>query len=155
MKRAILPASVFMAIFGLHYLWLGLFPEWPGSPNGCALRPDVSGWWQRYIQNQSYFLGFSYALSLAFAAWALRRYKEEKMCGSRTLAIGGVTFPGVLAIVGCYASGCCGSPMLVVYLNMLGVAFLPLAKPLVALITLAWVTVSYFWLIGRSRRSAC
>ena len=31
--------------------------------------------------------------------------------------------------------GCCGSPMLAVYLSLFGAAFLPWAKPLIALLT--------------------
>ncbi|OGH61644.1 MAG: hypothetical protein A3G34_15890 [Candidatus Lindowbacteria bacterium RIFCSPLOWO2_12_FULL_62_27] len=134
--RSVLPIAVFWAVWGVHYLWLGLFPEGGRS----------------YAATQSYFLGFSYALSLAFAVWALRRYREDKLCGSRSLAIGGITFSGVLAVAGCYLLGCCGSPILVVYLNLFGAALLPLARPLVAVITLLSVAAAAWWLSRRSRR---
>lgn len=157
LKRSVLPLTVFGAVLVVDYLWLGLFPEGGNARARWVLPADmpVSSWWQIYVETQSYFLGFSYALSLAFAGWALRRYREERLCGSRSLAIGGITFSGFLAVAGCYLLGCCGSPMLVVYLNLFGAAFLPFARPLVALITLLSVAAATWWLIHRSRRQVC
>lgn len=156
-RRAVLPVTVFVAVVCVHYLWLGLFPEGGNARAQWALPEDMpaSSWWQSYVETQSYFLGFSYAVSLAFAAWALRRYREEKLCGSRSLAIGGISFSGFLAVTGCYLLGCCGSPMLVVYLNLFGASFLPLARPLVASLTLLSVAAAAWWLIHRSRRQVC
>jgi hypothetical protein len=101
-------------------------------------------WLQRSLGEQSYWLGFSYALSLAFAAVALRRYREERFCTRSTLAMGGMSFSGLLAVAGCYLIGCCGSPMLAVYLSLLGAAFLPLAKPLIALLTVLFIAVAWW-----------
>lgn len=156
LQRSVLPMAVFCAVLGVHYLWLGVFADGGDARVQWALSKDLPNQtrWMRYVAMQSYYLGFSYALSIAFAAWALRRYREERLCSSRTLAIGGVTFSGFLAVAGCYLLGCCGSPMLAVYLNVFGASFLPLAKPLVALIALLTVTVAAWWSSRRSRIQA-
>jgi hypothetical protein len=154
-RRGLLPVSVFFIVGIVHYVWLGAFPErdliqshWVAVP----LVQDAS-WWHRYVETQSYWLGVSNALSLAFGAFALRRYREDRLCAERTLAIGSVTVSGVLAVAGCYLLGCCGSPMLMVYASVLGTAFLPWAKPLLALITLVSVSVAWWWM-NRRRRCA-
>lgn len=106
-------------------------------------------WIQIYLETQSYWLGFSYALSLTFAVYAFRRYREQRYCAAKNLAIGGVTFSGFLAVAGCYLIGCCGSPMLVVYLSFFGAAFLPFAKPLVALVTSISILAAWWWMNRR------
>lgn len=147
-RRLILPAVVFAGVGILHLIWSGLFPEQSPLQDQWVVIPDPAhpSWTQRYVETQSYWLGFSYALSFAFAAAALRRYREQRFCVSRNLAIGGVTFSGFLAMAGCYLLGCCGSPMLAVYLSLFGAAFLPLAKPLTALMTVVFISGSWWWM---------
>jgi hypothetical protein len=41
---------------------------------------------------------------------------------NKRLAIGGFSLTGFLVATGCFLVGCCGSPMLVVYLNLFGAA---------------------------------
>ena len=151
LRRAILPATVFVAVAAFHYVWLGFFPEQDPAQSRWVAVDDERSWLQSYLEAQSYWLGYSYALSFGFAAVALRRYREHQSCGTRNLAIGGVTFSGVLAVAGCYLIGCCGSPMLVVYLNLFGAAFVPLAKPLVAALTTATIAGAWWWM--RRRRA--
>lgn len=95
-----------------------------------------------------------YALSLAFAAAAFRRYREGRLCTTRNLAIGGVTFTEVLSVTGCYLLGCCGSPMLGVYVSLFGAVFIPWAKPLAALLTLLSIGVAWWWLNRRMRATS-
>ena len=66
---------------------------------------------------------------------------------------GGVTFSGFMAVAGCFLVGCCGSPMLGVYLSLFGAAFLPFAKPLVAGISTLLIMGSYLWLRRMSQRA--
>lgn len=149
LRRSFLPLVVFIVTVTAHFIWQGLFsPEskWMDLDGG-----DVSTWFRRYIERQSYWMGYSYALSLAFAAAALRRYREQRFCGARNLTIAGVTFSGFLAVAGCYVLGCCGSPMLIVYLNLLGASFLPLAKPILAGITTLTLLGSWIWMNWRRR----
>lgn len=153
-RRAVLPASVFALVFAAHCAVLGLFPEQnPAQTRWAPVATSTASAMQRYAETQQYWLGFSYALSLAFAAVALRRYREERFCYARNLAIGGVTLSGFLAVAGCYLVGCCGSPMLAVYLTLLGPRFLPLAKPLIAAVTAISIGAAWWWM-ERRRPSA-
>lgn len=149
-RRGLLALSVFVVVFSVHFAWLTLFEtqaRWM-SLDGTATSPV-----RLYLESQGYWLGFSDGLALAFAAHALRRYREERSCAAGTLAIGGVTLSGFLGVAGCYLLGCCGSPMLAIYLTVFGAAFLLLAKPLVAALTVVSVVGASCWM-NRSRRCA-
>ncbi len=146
LRRFLLPLGVFLGVAATHYLWSGLFPEVdPAQTRWASLPGAGTSWLQRYIETKSYWLGYSYALSLAFAAVALRRYREARYCSKSSLAIGGVTLSGFLALAGCFLVGCCGSPMLVIYLSLFGAWFLPLAKPLVAVVTTLSIIGAWWW----------
>lgn len=147
LRRAILPVAVSATVLVAQFVWLGLFPERDPTQDRWAVVPSLEpSWWTRYVVSQSYWLGISYAMSLAFAAVVLRRYRETKENCSGKFAIGSVTFSGVLAVAACWLVGCCGSPMLVVYLNLFGAAFLPFAKPFVAGLTAASLLIAWWWL---------
>jgi hypothetical protein len=149
-RRLLLPLAVFLAVAAAHFVWSGLFPEVdPAQARWASLPGAGISWLQRYIATKNYWLGYSYALSLAFAAVALRRYREERSCSAKTLAFGGVTFSGLLALAACFLVGCCGSPMLVVYLSLFGAWFLPLAKPLVAVFTTISIVGAWWWMKRR------
>lgn len=168
LPRWMLPAAVFAFAATAHYAWLGFFPE-NGAAGAVAAEctgsacaegeacgdgetsPVTASSMDRYIAGQSYWLGLSYGSSLAFAAAALRRYRERRLCSARNLAIGSVSISGVFAVLGCYLLGCCGSPMLGVYLSLFGAAFLPLAKPLVALLTIVSLGAAWWWMKRRER----
>lgn len=152
-ERILQPAGVFALVVGVHFVWLGLFPERDPAQNRwlCVASAERTSWLARYIESQSYWLGLSYGLSLAFAVAAFRRYRERQLCAARNLAIGGVTLSGVLAVAGCFLLGCCGSPMLVVYLNLFGAAFLPFAKPLVAGLTATSLAAGWCWMRRQER----
>jgi hypothetical protein len=138
-------------------IWHRLFPEGATVRGRWALPeglPDP-GWWRIYVEGQWYYLGLSYALSLAFASWALRQCREDRTRGAGAAAVGGITFSGFLAVAGCYLLGCCGSPMLIVYANLFGAAFVPLARPILALVTLVSVSAAWWWLAKRARKLGC
>lgn len=152
--RLFFPASVFAGVILIHFAWLGVFPEKSAVQDQWITAPVAHvSWLSRYVESQSYWLGFSYAVSLAFAAVAFRRYREGRLCTARNLAIGGVTLSGGLSVVGCYLLGCCGSPMLAVYLNLFGAAFVPLAKPMMAALTVLSVFIGWWWMRRRERAS--
>lgn len=148
-RAGLLPGAVFVATLGIHFLWLGLFPETdPAQSAWAALPPEgPSSWLPKYIEAGSFWLGYSYGLCVAFAAVALRRYLRNRTCGAGRFAVGGLTFTGVLSVAGCYLIGCCGSPMLVVWLNLFGVKFLPFAKPLVAGVTTLSILAAWVWMV--------
>lgn len=139
-----------MALF--HYVWVGVFPEEnPAQEQWTAIPTSVeTSWWRTYIETQSYWLGYSYALAFSFAVMAFRWYREQSSCASRNAAIGGFSFSGLLAVGGCFLVGCCGSPMLIVYMNLFGAAFLPLAKPLMAGITSLTIVLAWLWMHRKS-----
>lgn len=152
-QRPALPAATFFLVFLVHFAWTSVFPEGEGETVRWALPAGIPtpSYWERYIETQAHYLGFSYALALAFAAWALRRYRETRLCAARNLAIGGVSFSGALAVATCYLLGCCGSPMIVVYLSLFGTGFLPFARPLIALLTLLSISAAWWWLLHDSK----
>ena len=154
-RRILLPAATFVIVLAFHYAWTGLFPERDPAQDRWVSAPAAEiSWFRRYVETQSYWMGYSYAVALTFAVVALRRYQENRLCGGRNLAIGGVTLSGFLAVAGCFLLGCCGSPMLAVYLSLFGASFLPFAKPLVAAITSITIIAGWFWLNRRVPASA-
>jgi hypothetical protein len=102
-RRALLPVAVFAAAVVAHYTWLGLFPE-AGSAAECSAPPPGQhvSWPSRYVEGQSYWMGLSYGLALAFTAATFRRYLERRASAARDAAIGGVTLTGLLALAGCF-----------------------------------------------------
>lgn len=153
--RAVLPVAIFVATMALHVLWHALLAgQDPAQSRWIAQGISRGSWLRRYIEAGDHWLGLSYGLSLAFATVALRRYRQSRLCTARNLAIGGVTFSGVLSVVGCYLIGCCGSPMLAVYLSLFGVAFIPLAKPLVAGMTVLFIMLGWWWMNRCAGRAA-
>lgn len=153
-REAVLPLAVFAAAVAAHVVWLGLFPEQPEVQSAWAPLPPEGpeSWLPRYVEAQDYWLGYSYGLSLAFAAAAFRRYRRNRSSAAGGLAVGGLTLSGALAVAGCYLVGCCGSPMLVVWLNLFGAAFVPFAKPLMAAVTTLSVAGAWWWM---ARRAPC
>lgn len=147
-RRAALPVTVFVVVVLVHFCWLNVFPEQnPAQSRWATVLPvEEPSWINRYVEGQNYWLGYSYALSLAFAAVAFRRYREKNSISAKTLAFGGITFSGFIAFAGCFLLGCCGSPMLAVYLSLFGAGFLPLAKPLIAVLTTVFVGTSWWWM---------
>ncbi len=68
------------------------------------------------------------------------------------MAVGGITLSGFLVAAGCFLVGCCGSPMLGVYLSLFGARFLPLAKPLIAAVTTLMIAAAAVWMKCRTRQ---
>ena len=110
--------------------------------------------WRHYLERKDYYLGYSYALAAGFTAFALtlavlqRRHRAGGV-------LGGLTMLGVLYAAGCFLIGCCGSPMLAVYLSLFGARVLGFLKPLVAVITTLSVVASGVVLARRSRNACC
>jgi len=152
LRFILVPLAVFAAVFSIHYLWLGLFPERADYQDAwAAVQTD---WMSIYISSQNYWLGFTYAMSLAFAAYAILRYLDDRARRAKKLAAGSLGFTGILALAGCFLLGCCGSPMLAVYISLFGASFLsfvPFLKPLVALITFVSISVAFIWMNNRRK----
>ena len=158
MVMRLVPTIVFLAIFVAHALYVG----------ACAISAP-SGWSDfgmsataagplglgAYWRGQEYFIGFSYGLGASFAAWALTRcisFRRVRVAAGGA-AVGGITLVGVLMAGGCFLIGCCGSPMLAVYVSLFGSRALGVGKPLTALVTLVSVSCGY-WCLSR-RHADC
>lgn len=145
--------AIFGAVFGAH-VWFHLWRDqqamahWVSVPGRVQFSP-----WRQYLDRQDYWVGYSYALAAAFTAYALTLSLERRRAmGS---VAGGVTMLGVLYAGGCFLIGCCGSPMLGIYLSLFGAKILGLVKPLMAVITTASVLVSGILLVRRTRAACC
>ena len=153
----LIPAVVFIAIFVAHALYVGACAA--SAPAGWmdfGISAHVAGplGLGAYWRGQDYFIGFSYALAATFATWALSRsilFRQGRTVTAGAVA-GGVTLVGALMAGGCFLIGCCGSPMLAVYLSLFGAKALGLGKPLMALITLVSVSCGYRCLSRRFAR---
>ena len=107
-----------------------------------------------YIEQKDYFMGLSYALASAFTVFAALKFLRNRNSGIGG-AIGGFTMTGVLYFGGCFLLGCCGSPMLAVYLNLFGSSFLGFTKQLTFILTLLSVVGGYFWMERKAKTSTC
>lgn len=148
LKESLLPLVAFVTVVVFHFFWLGFFPEQSPAQSQWAALPSegMADWLPTYIEAQNYWLGYSYGLSVAFAVAALRRYLRNRQSAAGKFAVGGLTFSGFLALAGCYLIGCCGSPMLVFWLNIFGARFLPFAKPMMAAITTITIAGAWWWM---------
>ena len=151
-KDSLLPLAVFAATAAVHYLWTGGSPEPAAAPSQWASLPaDEHSRLSRYVEDGGVWLGYSYGISFAFAAIALRRYLRRRSAAAGRLALGGAAGSGLLAFFGCYLTGCCGSPMLLVYLNLFGAGFPPFAGPFVAAVTSISILGAWWWMTRRGR----
>jgi hypothetical protein len=119
-------------------------------------KPDaIHGGFADYLQAQDYYLGFSYALGSAFATWAVLKYLAVRQAAMAGGAAGSITLLGVLMGTGCFLTGCCGSPMLGIYIGIFGAKALGVGKPLMALVTVVSVGCSYWYLTRRLSKVRC
>lgn len=150
--RKVIPAVAGSVVLGAHLAWYVFFPEQDASGWGNVV-PAFSDSIRAYFACGAHWLGASYALSAAFTMYALRIFKENRrkaMAG----ATGGVVAMGALYAVGCFAIGCCGSPMLPIYLGLLGGKVAGIGGPILFGLTLLSVGIG-FMILGRKARCAC
>ncbi len=147
---------VFVGVYVAHAFYLSRIVATPmaGWANSEIMNSGFLGLGP-YFQGQDYFTGFSYALGLAFAAWTIGRFLRSRRTAMAAGAAGSITFVGVLMAAGCFMIGCCGSPMLVVYLGIFGARALGMGKPLMALVSLVSVGLGYWYLSRRAKKEIC
>ena len=151
-----LPPIIFLGVLVGHALYMRQQAAAPAE--GWADVGVGSGaWWgfAPYIIEQDYYMGFSYALGAAFAVWAVGQFLRSRQAAMAAGAAGSVTLVGVLMAGGCFMVGCCGSPMLGVYMGVFGAKALGVGKPLMALVTFLSVGFGYWYLARRSKREIC
>ncbi|HEX9746292.1 MAG TPA: hypothetical protein VGB30_12775 [bacterium] len=153
-KQWLIPLIVFAGVFLVHYIWIGTHPAEAELQSRWAPVDDVveQSWMDRYIETKSFFLGYSYSLSLAFVSFAILKFIAFRENTARNAALGGITLTGFLAATGCFLIGCCGSPMLAVYASLLGASFLPFTGLIVAGITTLTIGFAYLWMNRRLQK---
>ena len=146
-KRILYPLIAFITVVILH----AVYSIWKGiRVSRKWVQMEDIDWLRLYLERQDYFLSLSYALAGAFTVYALFRFLERRRNGAAGV-IGGLTLTGILYIGGCFLLGCCGSPMLAVYLGLFGSSFLGFAKPLVLVLTTISIAIGFFWLERRGK----
>ena len=147
----LLGPAAFVTVFVGHVLYLRYLTSEVQRDWADNFNPSVS-FWQDYIASQDYFMSFSYALSASFAVWATAPFVYSRRRAAAIGAFGGVSLVTFLAAAGCFLIGCCGSPMLPIYISLFGSQAAGVGKPLVALISLLSIGVGYLYV---ARRPVC
>lgn len=151
-----LSPGVFLGVFAGHAFYLSRIAASPTAGWADGEVMDTGFWGLgAYVQGHDYYLGFSYALGAAFTVWAVGQFLRSRQAAMAAGAVGSVTLVGVLMAAGCFMIGCCGSPMLGVYMGIFGAKALGVGKPLMALVTLLSVGFGYWYLSRRSKREIC
>ena len=145
-KKILLSLSAFVVVLTLHTSYFvvqgkKLAERWAMTNETNYLR--------LYVERSEYLIGASYALAVGFSVFAFLRFLETRKKGFAGL-VGGITLTGVLYVAGCFLLGCCGSPMLAVYLTLFGSSFLGFTKPLTFALTLTSIVVGYIWMERKS-----
>jgi len=99
----------------------------------------------RYGRERLYVMGLSYGLALGFTAYAAMRSLRTPRQGVAGV-IGGLSLTGFLAAAGCFLLGCCGSPMLTIYIALFGSTLAGFKDVVVLLLTAVSVGFGLFWL---------
>jgi hypothetical protein len=145
--------TIFVAVLVGHFLFSTRQPAvaengvWASYQFDAAEVSRVS----RYLGPGGYWLGLSYALAGTFAAWCFSRVVRLRR-EALAVSASGLTLSGVLWAGVCFLTGCCGSPMLPVYLGLFGPKFVDVTKPLTFGVTLVSIGVGYAWMVKRAPR---
>ena len=144
----LLGTAAFTSVFVAHVLYLWYLTSAPQKDWADNFNPSVS-FWQDYIASQDYFMSFSYALSASFAVWATAPFVYSRRRAAAIGAFGGVSLVTFLAAAGCFLIGCCGSPMLPIYISLFGSQAAGIGKPLMALISLISIGGGFLYVLRR------
>ena len=150
-KKVLYPLAGFVIVLFLNiaysiFSYRGLSNNW--------VQIEGESWLSFYLASQGYFLGLSYALAGAFTVYAFLKYTESRKAGIAGID-GGVTIAGILYFAACFLMGCCGSPMLAVYLGLFGSRFLGFTKPLILIVTSLSILIGFFWLEKSAKKGCC
>ncbi len=144
----LLGTVAFVAVFVGHVSYLRYLTIAPQKDWADNFNPSVS-FWHSYLISQDYFVSFSYALSASFAVWATARFVYSRRRTAVVGAFGGVSLLTLLTAAGCFLIGCCGSPMLPIYISLFGSKAAGIGKPLMALISLISIGGGYLYVVRR------
>ncbi|NIA31624.1 MAG: hypothetical protein GWP06_17160 [Actinobacteria bacterium] len=100
-------------------------------------------------------LGISYALAGAFTIYAFLKFQSNRKKPGIAGMIGGLTLTGALYGGSCFLLGCCGSPMLAVYLGLFGPSFLGFTKPIILITTIFSLFIGFWWIEKKTKECSC
>lgn len=150
--KKLLPVLAGLAALGAHIAWSVRVPDGPYRAWG-VVAPPLGERLGTYLSGGAAWLGGSYALSAAFTVYALFVFRE-----SRTKAVagtvGGLAIMGALYGLGCFALGCCGSPMLPLYLAFFGGKWFGMSGPVMFALTVVSIGAGIL-VLRRNRGCAC
>jgi len=149
-KRLLYIIDGFIVIFIFHII-LSVLKRIQTSRQWLGL--ESMNFFSLYFKQQDYFLGTAYGLAGAFTIYAFTKFIENRKNGIAGV-VSGITLTGILYFAGCFLLGCCGSPMLAVYLSLFGSSFLGFTKPFVLALTAISVVVGYLW-IEKKTKTCC
>lgn len=132
---------VFAAVFALH----ARFEMYPAADPALSRWAEVApvGFSERlsaYFGSGGLWLGYCYGVAAGFAAFAAHSFLARRTRG--LAAAGGLSLSGALAAAACFLTGCCGSPMLAVWIGLLGAAAAPWLGHAAALLSTVSVIVA-------------
>jgi len=155
MKPLLVPCVVFLAVFAVHFRIAAQPVSTAGGSGPWASyefeRPEESRL-HRYLEAGEYWFGHSYGLAAAFAAFCLARALKMHR-ESLAASAGGLALSGLLWVGFCFFAGCCGSPMLPVYLGFFSPRFLGVTKPLTFAVTLLSIMIGCVLILKRVRKA--
>jgi len=150
--RPFLIAATPVAVFFSHLLWNVTVP-YKSSPGVFYMAPPMRERIMAHLSGDGLWLGASYALVACFMVIALGRFRDrrrEALAG----AAGGTLLAGGIYAAGCFMLGCCGSPMAVVWLSLLGGRYANVGGVFLFLLTLL-STSGGLWMLNRGEEAPC
>lgn len=145
--KAVILSLVFLSIFALLF-FVGFWSSEVKSSSWASFDTDKS-WLSVYLENKDYLVGYSYALAFTFTLFVILNWVEKRR--KNVLGVSaGFSWIALLYFGGCFLLGCCGSPLLPVYLSLFGSSFLKFNKFILAGLTTISVGLGYLWLRSKN-----
>lgn len=151
MRRFGYPAVAFIVVFCVDALIVAWRSARAASLWGTSQAGGMAAGLKAFFVSGDWYIGLAYALSAAFVVYAFSRLRAGQRSGGAVGIAGGVSAVGILYFASCFLLGCCGSPMLVLYLNWFGASFLGFTKPLVLGLTVVSLAIGYIWMERKAK----
>jgi hypothetical protein len=133
----------------LSHMWWSVTVPYKGPPGVLYLAPPVQERILTHLAGDGLWMGASYSLAAAFMVFVLMRFRKEREKALAGTAGGAAVMGGIYAF-GCFMLGCCGSPMAVIWLSLLGGRYANLGGVFLFMLTLA-STSAGLWLLNKNR----
>ena len=147
-----IPFGVFLLVFSIHLV----YSVWEASQiNKQWVEVEDINYYLLYFNQQYFMMGISYALACAFTIYALLVFNEKRKKNGIAGIFGASTLAGLIYGGGCFLIGCCGSPMLAIYIGLFGPSILGFTKLLVLILTILSVAAGWFWIERNAKECSC